>query len=409
VDVSATGEGKRVSWVELYFDLVFVFAVSQVVHGLIADPRWRVLFAALGVFLTLWWTWIGFVLLFNRRGDDRRLLDRLVIMVGTVPCAIAATQTHHAFDGHAGGFLLALAGARLVLVWGYVVSARQAERAYDRRAALGYGLSAVLFVLVAFLHGPLGYVLWAYALAQEGGVVLLRRRRRDGDGRNRRNGRDVDRLAEQLRPPRDPAHAVDAGHLAERFGLFMIIMLGEVVITVGRSALDAQEQDLTYWLGLCGGLVLAGALWWIYFTSAADINERLLRASGGNPLLAHTLYAGGHIVPAFSLVVIAAGVSLALHPGPPRAASWLVTGGIAAYLAGTRAFAAVAGPGYARALRIAAIAATAALGLLGNVLGAHLVVVVAAGWVVAGAAVVTLTRSAGARFTEDPLAFLRRK
>jgi low temperature requirement protein LtrA len=401
VDVRTTGEGKRVSWAELYFDLVFVFAMSQVVHGLVADPHWRVLVGSLGVFVTLWWTWIGFVLLFNRRGDDRRLLDRLVIMVGTVPCAIAATQAHHVFDGHGGGFLLALAGARLVLVWGYLVSARQAERAYDRRAALGYGLSAVLFVLVAAVHGPFRYVLWAYALAQEGAVVLLRKRRAA------RERLREDRIAEQLRAPSDPARAVDAGHLAERFGLFMIILLGEIVITVGGSALDAVEQDRAYWLGLCGGLVLAGALWWIYFTSAADINERLLAASGGNPLLAHTLYAGGHLVPAYSLVVVAAGVSLSLHPDAPRAASWLMAGGIAAYLAGTRAFSAVRS-GYAAAVRVVVVAATVALGLLGNVVDAHFVVVVAAGWVVVGAVVVTLTRSARTRLADFSLASLRR-
>jgi low temperature requirement protein LtrA len=147
--------------VELYFDLVFVFAVSQVVHGLVDDPRWVVVLASLGVFGTLWWTWIGFVLLFNRRGDDRRMLHRLVIMVGTVPCGIAATQAHHVFEGHGGGFALALAGARLVLVSGYLISVREPQGAIDRRAATGYGLSALLFVLVAVVHGPLGYVLWA--------------------------------------------------------------------------------------------------------------------------------------------------------------------------------------------------------------------------------------------------------
>jgi low temperature requirement protein LtrA len=395
-------EGKRVSWAELYFDLVFVFAVSQVVHGLVDDPRWRVLLASLGVFVTLWWTWIGFVLLFNRRGDDRRMLDRLVIMIGTVPCAIAATEAHHVFEGHRGGFILALAGARLVLVCGYVVAARQAELPYDHRAIVGYGLSALLFALVAAVDGPLAYVLWGYALAQEAGVVLLRRRRA---GRERPN---ADRLAEQLRPPSDPTRAVDAGHLAERFGLFMIILLGEIVITVGRSALDQEERGMAYWLGLCGGLVLAGGLWWIYFTSAADINERLLTASGGNPLLANTLYAGGHLVPAFSLVVVAAGVSLSLHPDAPRAASWLVAGGIAAYLAGTRAFSAMARWGYTTGARIVVVAATAALGLLGNVVSPHLVVVAAACWVVLDAAIITLTRSTRARLADSTLSFLRR-
>ncbi|HEU5107591.1 MAG TPA: low temperature requirement protein A, partial [Micromonosporaceae bacterium] len=173
--------GKRVSWVELYFDLVFVFAVGQVAHHLIVEPTWRAVLSTLAVFATLWWTWIGFVLLYNRRGDDRRLLHRLVILAGTVPCAIAATQAHGVFEHHGLGFALALAGTRLVLAIGYLASTRRSERAFARRAALGYGLSGILFVLAAVLSAlgfrPIGFVLWGYAILQEGVFLLLRRDR----------------------------------------------------------------------------------------------------------------------------------------------------------------------------------------------------------------------------------------
>jgi hypothetical protein len=62
------------------------------------------------------------------------------------------------------------------------------------------------------------------------------------------------------------------------------------------------RHDTWYWLGLLAGLVLAAALWWIYFTAAAPISEYVLRASGGNPAMAYGLYAGGHLGPAFSLL-----------------------------------------------------------------------------------------------------------
>jgi len=112
-DVDETGGGKRVGWVELYFDLVFVFAVGQVAHGIVTDPHWSRVAAALGLFMTLWWTWIGFAVLYNRRGDDSRTADRLFMLAGTLPCAIAATQAHHVFEGHPAVFALALAGVRL--------------------------------------------------------------------------------------------------------------------------------------------------------------------------------------------------------------------------------------------------------------------------------------------------------
>jgi hypothetical protein len=123
IDAEA-GHGKRVGWVELYFDLVFVFVVSQVVHAVVAEPAWSRVAAALGVFTTLWWTWIGFAVLYNRVGDDTRVADRLFVLAGTVPCAVAATQVHDVFEGHPAGFALALAGARLVLAAAHAVSAR---------------------------------------------------------------------------------------------------------------------------------------------------------------------------------------------------------------------------------------------------------------------------------------------
>jgi len=68
--VAEADHGKRVGWVELYFDLVFVFVVSQVVHAVVAEPAWSRVAAALGVFTTLWWTWIGFAVLYNRQSAD---------------------------------------------------------------------------------------------------------------------------------------------------------------------------------------------------------------------------------------------------------------------------------------------------------------------------------------------------
>ncbi|MET7402074.1 low temperature requirement protein A [Dactylosporangium sp. NPDC005572] len=399
--------GKRVSWVELYFDLVFVFAVSQVAHVMVGQPDAGAVFGALGLFATLWFTWIGFVLLYNRRGDDRRLVDRLVILAGTVPCAIAATQAHHAFEHHAAGFAVALAGARVVLAAGYLLQA-------ERRAALAYLVSALVFAASTATHGAWTYVLWGLALGHEIAVVLLRggREQLRTLRRSRQEVRDLqerrrERLEAQITPPADRAVAVDAAHLAERFGLFMIILLGEVVISVGGAALDRGEEDLGYWLSLGGGLVLAGALWWIYFHSMASLNERLLVASGGNPSLAHTLYASGHLMPAFALLVVAAGVNLSLHDDPPKAAAWLVTAGLAAYLAGTRVLAPARRHWYGGLVRMLVLGGTACLALLANVLVTPAVVAVAAGWAVLVAVAVTLTRPALDRFGDDPLAFLR--
>lgn len=404
-DVDETGGGKRVGWVELYFDLVFVFAVGQVAHGVVADPHWARVAAAGGLFATLWWTWIGFAVLYNRRGDDSRVADRLFVLAGTIPCGIAATQAHHVFDGHPAIFAAAMAAVRLILAAAHRWPAR--DGLDQRRISWGYTFSAVLFGVSAVI--PYTWALWVVALLQEAGFLLL------GDRPKRRRGEQRERPTREARwrsmwaPPRDPNLAVDSAHLAERFGLFMILLLGELVITVGTAALERPADDLAYWASLVAGLVMAGALWWLYFTSAALIYERMLDLSGGNPALAYSLYAGGHLFPAFALLLIAAGVNLSLNESPPQAASWFTTVGLALYLAGTRVFS--AGPAerwYGELLRTAAMAATACLALLGRVLPAPAVVVVVAVWAVGSTLIAAgIRHRALEEFGSDPVAFLR--
>jgi low temperature requirement protein LtrA len=273
-------------------------------------------------------------------------------------------------------------------------------------------VAGVLFACSGLVHTPWRYLLWAAALVLEAGLLLVgerRERRRQRKEALERGAGRAEMFRAMFSPPTREGVAVDAAHVAERFGLFIIILLGEIVISVGAAALDRPRQDTGYWLVLCGGLVLGGALWWIYFDSAAEINERLLSASGGNPSLAYSLYAGGHLGPAYALLVVAAGVSLSLHEEPPAAAPWLLTAGLAGYVAGTRVFNAAGRPRpLATLLRLLALAATVLLALLERVVGAPVVVVVVACWaVLAACAVSVLRRAAGHRLGEDPFGFLK--
>jgi low temperature requirement protein LtrA len=412
-------EGKRVSWVELYFDLVFVFAVSQAAHDIAVRPDWRGVGIALGLFATLWWTWIGYVVLYNRHSEDRPA-RRLFVLAGTLPCAIAAVELHAAPEG-GRGFALALAGARLVLAVAYPASADHNAR-MARRIGTGYALSTVLFAVSALVPTPWRYVIWALALVQEAGFLLLddlrtrtrararaqtlveRREQRSRAARPAVRQSRADTMAEALRRPIDPDRRLDAPHLAERFGLFMIILLGEIVISVGSAALGIPEQGWSFWVGLLSGLVLAAALWWIYFDSAAYINEYVLRASNGNPTVAYGIYAAGHLSPAFALLAIAAGVNLSLHDQPPTAAAWLVSGGLAAYLVGSRAFLSVGRQRFGRLIQVLTLAATVNLAQLHRLLPATAVIAILALWAV-GAATIVSARRGGllARIAANPL------
>jgi hypothetical protein len=109
--------GKRVSWVELYLDVVFVLAVGQIAHVIAGRPSMHSVWIALGLFVTLWWTWIGFTVLYNRHGDDAPA-QRLLFLAGSVPAGVAAVAIAPASTGDAGVLALSLAVTRLVLAAG---------------------------------------------------------------------------------------------------------------------------------------------------------------------------------------------------------------------------------------------------------------------------------------------------
>src|SRR5262249_40104887 len=121
-------------------------------------------------------------------------------------------------------------------------------------------------------------------------------------------------------------------------GLFLIILLGEVVVEAGQASVSGHDLSFEGWSMVVAGMVLAGALWWVYFDSAADLNLKVLELSGGSPTIARTIFAVGHIVPASALPITAAGVGRLLEEDAPPIAYWLACFGVAIYLIGTRAF-----------------------------------------------------------------------
>jgi low temperature requirement protein LtrA len=194
--------------------------------------------------------------------------------------------------------------------------------------------SAALFLISIWVPEPFRYLLWAIGIGLESGAMLAE----DRDAA-RRVRRDHDLAA--LRPA-DPAEALEPHHFAERFGLFLIILLGEVVVEAGQGSVAVAATGATAggWATLVAAMLLAAALWWLYFDSVAEINLRVLELSGGSPTMARAIFAVGHMLPAFALLITAAGVGLLLEEEPPRIADWLACIGIGMYLAGTRAISA---------------------------------------------------------------------
>jgi low temperature requirement protein LtrA len=402
-DVTAEAEparSKRVSWVELYFDLVFVLAVSQVAHVIAEHPTLPRVWTAAGLFVVLWWTWIGFATLYNRHGDESSLADRALIVVAAVPCGVAAVGVNGVVAGDVVPFAVGMAAARALLAIGHLMAGVRVQRTI----AASYAISAAVFAVSIAVPSPWRYWIWGVAVLAESANLLERVRhtpaeRRADRARNRalaeadpaapRRSRrfDLSRFA-----PSDPSRALDAGHFSERFGLFMVILIGEVVASTGQGLLGETTTDVADWVSLATGIVLAGALWWLYFDSAAEISERLLKLSGGSPALARQIFGIGQMIPAFALILIAAGAH-ELVAGEGTMAVYRVAGyGLAIYLASTRVLFAVSTQPHVtdRVLRVVVIVAGFFLPRLGPPLGPHWYLAALAAWAVICAVLGTL-------------------
>src|SRR4051794_22724996 len=204
-----TESGKRVSWVELYLDLVFVLAVGQIAHLVVDRPEMRSVWVALGLFVTLWWTWVGFTVLYNRHGDDVPT-QRLLFLAGSVPVGIAAVAIAPASTGDAAVFALSLAAIRLVLAAGYAFGGERAGL-LRRRITRACLVSAVLFAVSAALPGPFREIRWAIAIVLESTAMLdedreaMHRLRRDRPARRE--------PAERARAPRPARRDVQLARL----------------------------------------------------------------------------------------------------------------------------------------------------------------------------------------------------
>jgi low temperature requirement protein LtrA len=309
-------EMRRATWLELFFDLVFVAAVGQLAMALSAEPTTARFFEFLGLFVPVWWAWMGFTFYANRFDTDD-LVYRLLLLVAMFGVAVLATTIPSVFDGATRGFPLAYVAVRLVLIALYARASRHVPEARALvRVFLGTFSFAVLIWLASLVFdAPWAYVLWGVALALE--------------------------LSAPIRAWRLlPDAPIDRRHLPERFGLLTLIVLGEsvlaVVLGVSKVSWDAGSAGAAL-----TGFVVAASLWWIYFDF---LDEGALTARGIFGGLTYT-YMNYFVVA--GLTALGVGVKLAVLAagGDQRYddTSWVLSAGLALAMFGLGVIQLVAG------------------------------------------------------------------
>jgi low temperature requirement protein LtrA len=156
---------RRATWMELFFDLIFVAAVAEVGKPLAADFTPAGLLRYSFLFVLIWWAWTGYTL-YSTRFDSDDLVQRSLILVQSFIAAVMAANAKDALDSRSSaGFGAAYAGMRFVLVLQYLRSFRIPEtRPMAARFATGFGIAACLWMVAALTEPPLRYCLWGAAL-----------------------------------------------------------------------------------------------------------------------------------------------------------------------------------------------------------------------------------------------------
>jgi low temperature requirement protein LtrA len=307
---SIEGE-ERVTPLELFFDLVFVFAITQVTGFLAVNESAEGLLRGGLLLAALWWAWAAYAWLTNTLDPEEGGV-RLAVFASSGAMLIVALAAPSAFRAEALVFGVAYFIVRLLHVVLYAIAGRDDPelRAAVLRFAPGAVLGPSLLVIASVFDGPAEIGLWVAALAIDYGSALL------GHGRGWR---------------------ISPAHFVERHGLIIIIALGESIVSIGVGA-AGLPLDATRIAAALLGMVVAAALWWSYFDWVIYVSQAKLTDATGpeRAALARDLFSYLHMPMVFGIVLFALGMKQTLgHVDEPLGIIPAIglCGGLALYMA----------------------------------------------------------------------------
>src|SRR5215204_1275800 len=311
------GGEERVTPLELFFDLVFVFALTQVTGFLSDHPTWIGMLQAAALLTVLWSSWASYSWLTNAVPAEDVIPARLVIFCAMAAMFVASLAVPGAF-GHYGvifGSAYFVVQILHQLLYALATGSDPEQRRAVLRLAPGLVVGPALLIVAGFLDGLAQGALWAVALAVGYGVAFVRS---------------------------VSGFRVHAGHFAERHGLVVIIALGESIVAVGVGV-SGLALGAGVIVAVVVGIALAAALWWAYFDLVMLTAERRFSAASREERarLARDCYSYLHLPMVAGIIFVALGVKQTLsHVGDPLGTipAAALCGGVALYLLGHNGF-----------------------------------------------------------------------
>jgi low temperature requirement protein LtrA len=326
---AAAGKDVRVSTIELFFDLVFVFSITQLTSLLVHEPNATGVARGVLVLGVLWWMFGGYAWLTNAV-PPRETGYRILLLCGMAAFLVAALAIPDAFGDRGVHFGLAYLVVNAIHLGMFMRASEHATIRATLRLAPFNLVSALLVLAAGFVDGEADWALWGGAFVLQWFTPYL---------------------------SRIGGFTIAAAHFVERHGLILIIALGESVVALGIGASELRlEGDLV--LAALLGLLLATLLWWLYFDGEDERAERALLEAPAErrPWLALQAFGYAFLPMLGGIVAAAAGVEEVIGHADAEvglAGSCFLAGGVAAYLVGLVFFRLVLGTGPIR-FRLAA-------------------------------------------------------
>ncbi len=319
---------QRVTFLELFFDLVFVLVITQLSQLLLDDLTPRGAAEMLFLLVAIWVAWV-YTTWWTNSFDPNAVPVRLVMLVMMLAGMMMALAIPEAWGDRALLFAVSYVGLHVVRNGFAVVAANRVGADPNLRIGLlrlfiWSVATGALWIAGAIAGGPALVVLWIVALSLEVASAYV--------------GYWVPGLSRRQIGDRD----IDPGHFAERFQLFIIIVLGESIVITGATA-AALELTTARLTAVVVAVAMASALWWLYFNSvAARSSQDLGAASDKQARLARDAYSYTHILLVLGIMLVAIGNEIVIaHPleALDRAGLIVVVAGPVLYLLGHAAFA----------------------------------------------------------------------
>ena len=309
-DKKNKNEERHATWLELFYDLVFVVTISQLSHYLLHDVSLSNFFGFLFLFIPVWWSWIGTTFFATRFYSDD-LGHRLLLLLQMGGAGAMAINISGAFNNNFSGFALSYAFMRLILVIEYVrvfraIKSSKSANPLVKRYIIGFSIAAIIWLISAFVSPTeIRFTLWVIGLTIDFATPI-----------------SAGKLHSKFAP--------HISHLPERMGLFTLIVLGESIVDI-VNGMTEQIWDIYSVIEASLGLCVSFSLWWLYFDSTGRLPIQILREKGRISLYLIWLYTHFPLVVAITAVGVGIRrlVSSEQHSVLSNSDLWLICGSVA--------------------------------------------------------------------------------